>query len=304
MKLKAISVTHVLLFLGVFFVGIGAISIIASNWDAIHPAVKLATAAAMLCAALYGAYHFYRRDNRWLQELCVFAAFMLIGANIGLIAQVFHLGGSPRNAFLAWSIVALPLALVTRMRLVPFLLLPMFLFGLNIWEVLWGFMRMIERLFNYRVLALYIMASFFTVLYLLVKVGQKLGNFEMPLLAAVRLWSAVLAYITLFMLPLSIHGWRWQHVNMAELLAMFTFAAVFFAAWLCMARYFYSSMRRFYTHAVMCGLFVFWVYVILAKDLMSMGLFFMGMGILLMLMVGGFMLLRKKKSVKNAKNKR
>jgi uncharacterized membrane protein len=98
--------------LGALTVTLGVVAIIASNWEAIPGGVKLAIDLALAAALASGIVASHRRGIAWLRETLIALYFGYVLASIGLISQVYHLGGATWQALLAWS--ALCALLLTR----------------------------------------------------------------------------------------------------------------------------------------------------------------------------------------------
>ncbi|APR87807.1 Membrane protein [Minicystis rosea] len=95
--------------LGALSVAIGLVSIVASNWEAIPGGVKLGldfVLLAGLAAAIYRA-----RSSRLATEILLFVFYGAVLASIGLVAQVYHLGGRTEDALLFWSLITAPIVL-------------------------------------------------------------------------------------------------------------------------------------------------------------------------------------------------
>ncbi|MDR2901910.1 MAG: DUF2157 domain-containing protein [Lactobacillales bacterium] len=118
-----------LLFLGVFCVVAGLGLIIASNWDAIPAFVKLAGSLALFACGLYATYVFHQRQKPLGMEISLFFSYLMIGANIALVQQIYHLQISFAEGALFWSIMAIPLLLVTKRPVLPIVWVIMFTFG-------------------------------------------------------------------------------------------------------------------------------------------------------------------------------
>ena len=80
-----------ILWLGIFCVGLGIISLIAANWAFIPPVVKLAGAGALLAGALGTAFWGFQKEKHLMTEMALFFAFLMVGGGIGLIGQIFYL---------------------------------------------------------------------------------------------------------------------------------------------------------------------------------------------------------------------
>ncbi len=103
--------------LGVLLLGTGVILFFAANWDGLAKLTKLVILfGAMWAAYLAAAYALARPDrvaNGFAQALLLLGT-ILFGANINLIAQIYHISGHYPNAILLWSLGALAVAWLVR----------------------------------------------------------------------------------------------------------------------------------------------------------------------------------------------
>ncbi len=111
---------------GVFVILLGLISIIAANWEYIPASVKLISDFALFACIIFASYKAYEKGKKKICEALLFAVFMMTGATIGLVAQVYQLSGNFSAACLSWSVLTLPLILLTKVRLLSFIWIPMF----------------------------------------------------------------------------------------------------------------------------------------------------------------------------------
>ena len=102
--------------LGALTIVLGVVAIIASNWEDIPGGIKLAADLAVVAAVAVGVLAADRRGRAWLRELLIAIEVGLVLASIGLISQVYHLGGATWQALLAWAVLTAPLATRGRTR--------------------------------------------------------------------------------------------------------------------------------------------------------------------------------------------
>lgn len=119
-----------IILLGVFCVLLGFGSIIAANWDMIPHYVKTGGGLLLLCVSLNAAFYFESHQNKTCKEVALFAAFWLIGGNIALIQQVYHLSISFTQGSLIWAICATPLLFFTKLTVMPILCTLLYVIGL------------------------------------------------------------------------------------------------------------------------------------------------------------------------------
>lgn len=93
------------LILGVSIVGIGVISLIAANWKDIPGFVKLSFDFLLLSALAYGTYYNWKLGQDTKTEMFATGFVLACLASIGLISQVFHIGGELYSALLLWVFI-------------------------------------------------------------------------------------------------------------------------------------------------------------------------------------------------------
>lgn len=102
-----------LLILGTLIVGIGVISLVASNWDQIPNYVKLSVNFLALGAIGFRIYVADQQGKPILYDSLIFGLMMMVLASIGLISQIYHTGGKLYQAILFWSLALGPLAFMS-----------------------------------------------------------------------------------------------------------------------------------------------------------------------------------------------
>lgn len=100
--------------LGALTIVLGLVAIIASNWESIPGGVKLTLDLVLAAALAAGLVIVDRRGIDWLRETLIALYWGFVLASIGLISQVYHLGGATWQALLVWTGLTFPL--VTRSR--------------------------------------------------------------------------------------------------------------------------------------------------------------------------------------------
>jgi uncharacterized membrane protein len=105
-----------ILVMGALLVGAGILAFIASNWEGMPDAARLAlvfTGVVGLNAAGY-ELAFRRADFPRLGQALLLAGALAYGAGVFLVAQIFHLSGDWTGAFLLWGVGALTVAAAVR----------------------------------------------------------------------------------------------------------------------------------------------------------------------------------------------
>jgi uncharacterized membrane protein len=101
--------------LGGLLLGGGLISFVAANWEEIPTLAKVALLLILLLAFHLAGYWLWHQKN-WprLGHALVFTGSLVFGANIGLMAQIFHVSGKWYGAFGAWALGSLVMAYAAR----------------------------------------------------------------------------------------------------------------------------------------------------------------------------------------------
>ncbi|MBD2775340.1 DUF2157 domain-containing protein [Iningainema tapete] len=108
----------ILIGLGSILLGLGVITFVAANWQVWSREVKLTLLLGLFVITSTSGFYFWRkpvqpkkrqRQQILGQGLLLFGA-LLIGANMALLAQIFHMSGSGYELFLAWGIGVLVMA--------------------------------------------------------------------------------------------------------------------------------------------------------------------------------------------------
>ena len=95
-------------------IGLGICLLVASNWNALGTVFKLTGDFVLLGSLFYTTFWCIMHERKGLTELFAILSFLMIGATIGLIGQVFHLNGGWSSFSLAWSLLGLPFVIVSR----------------------------------------------------------------------------------------------------------------------------------------------------------------------------------------------
>ncbi|BDG03381.1 DUF2157 domain-containing protein [Anaeromyxobacter oryzae] len=106
--------------LGALLAGAGIVSLVAWHWEGMTPAVKLAVIGSAMIALHAGGVALHARAPR-LGHAIAFLGTLVFGANVGLVAQIFHVSGVWWGGFAAFAAGALAAGLLYES--VPHLLL-------------------------------------------------------------------------------------------------------------------------------------------------------------------------------------
>lgn len=157
-------ISRLLSLLAVFTIGIGIISIIASNWQNISDNLKLFVMFALLISSGLATSYWHNNTKDEYAERMLIAIFMLIGAAIGLIIQIFQLsGGKWYSVLFIWCATSLPLLFVARKSYFSCFWTPVFLMwcGICIMDTLrpHGFGAIFDPFGNYMLYPIALFAS-------------------------------------------------------------------------------------------------------------------------------------------------
>lgn len=103
--------------LGVLLIGAGVILFFAANWEALSKLAKLVILFGSMWAAYAAAGYALARPDRTASAFghaLLLLGTILFGANINLIAQIYHISGHYPNAILLWSMGGLAVAWFAR----------------------------------------------------------------------------------------------------------------------------------------------------------------------------------------------
>lgn len=108
------GVAPVFAMLGAVLFGFAVMSFVAANWTAMSKLARL----ALLLATLWGCYGatavLLQRQLNAFAQAAVLGGIAVYGASIMLIAQMYHMEGSPPDAVLMWALGALLAAVLVR----------------------------------------------------------------------------------------------------------------------------------------------------------------------------------------------
>lgn len=95
-------------------IGLGIMLLIAANWGKLGEIVRLLGDFTLFAAFIATAYYAIRTQRTALREVMLIICSSMVGASIGLIAQVFHLQGGWTSFALSWALLSLPFVLFSR----------------------------------------------------------------------------------------------------------------------------------------------------------------------------------------------
>ncbi len=122
--------------LGIFSILTGLGLIVAANWAIIPATIKISGGLICLAASLLATIYFQKNENNLWKEAFLFVSFLLVGGNIALVQQSYHLGLSWQEGSMVWWGFSLPLIFFTKYKLLP--LCSVGLLGFSVWDIIWN----------------------------------------------------------------------------------------------------------------------------------------------------------------------
>lgn len=123
----------ILIGLGGILFGLGAITFVAANWQGMSRELRAGLLFAVLIAANWLGFRLWQYTQRWQrlgQALLLLGAFVM-GANIALMGQIFHVTGSLYGLMFMWGFAVLAMAYSLRYK--PLGIMALILIGLGYW---------------------------------------------------------------------------------------------------------------------------------------------------------------------------
>lgn len=102
-----------------FFVALGLILVVASNWDKIGALTKMGAFLLLFAGAAEACVRLQEKQAAAVPLETLWFFLPVLG--IGLYAQIFNLSGDPYKPYLVWGALSAPLALLSRRPLAGFL---------------------------------------------------------------------------------------------------------------------------------------------------------------------------------------
>ena len=149
----------ILIGLGSILLALGVITFVAANWQFWSREVRVAMLLSLFVAVNIAGFYLWRIPpsrsknsnpnipltkgrNQLLGEGLLLLGALILGANMALMAQMFHIGGSSYGLFLAWGIGVLGMAY--SLRLTSLGVLSALLIGLGYWLAVLDFSSKVE----------------------------------------------------------------------------------------------------------------------------------------------------------------
>lgn len=204
-----------ILWLGIFCVGLGIVSVLAVHWHTIPEGGKLTGLGALLTGALGVAGWALVKEKHLITEAALFFAFLIIGGGIGLIGQIFHLPADTFKGMLLWAALSFGIVFISKRQLLGLLWVPLFIggvLGAFRWELLLLFFQQTP------VIAIVSCAG------VCLAIAYMTKQASVPFLKSIYHWAVILFFVILFLGDL---GSRQIGVGFFASIAMMILMALF-----------------------------------------------------------------------------
>lgn len=126
----------ILIGLGSLLLGLAVITLVAANWQAWSRELRVVLLLSVFVGVNAGGFYLWRHPHeRWQRRLgqgLLFLGALILGANMALMAQMFHQSGSPAGLVLMWAIGVAAMAYSLRLTLLG--MLSVLLMGIGYWR--------------------------------------------------------------------------------------------------------------------------------------------------------------------------
>lgn len=103
----------ILLLVGSVLVGLGILTFIASNWEALNKLAKFSIILIIFLGFNFGSYRLYNRLPKTSRSL-LYCGVITFGSGIFLVGQMFNFGGEFTTPILLWALGTLPVVTLFR----------------------------------------------------------------------------------------------------------------------------------------------------------------------------------------------
>ncbi|MFB2976612.1 DUF2157 domain-containing protein [Microseira sp. BLCC-F43] len=128
----------ILIGLGSLLLGLAVITLVAANWQVWSRELRVTLLLSLFIGVNAIGFYLWRRPaDEWQHRIghgVLLLGALILGANMALMAQMFHQSGSPARLFLVWGLGVLAMAYSLRLTVLG--MLSVLLMGIGYW---WGF---------------------------------------------------------------------------------------------------------------------------------------------------------------------
>ncbi len=248
--------------LGVVAIATGIVSLIAFNWERIPGWLKLVNNGILLVSASGAIIYFKLRQKQLPFEGLLLFLFLLVGATIGLISQVFHTSGEYYEALLLWSLLTSAMVLFSGSRVT-----------IHLWILLsvaatLSFLFEKEFIDEITVIYYYLLLLPLFLLLLASLLGNRFFPLILPVASALRFWAIMLLFPGLVMASIPESFTDIGH-DLTQFSTVYTRFALFLALAIALTSYFVSGKKPF--SALFAGLSLGSMYTLVRYRIYAMG---------------------------------
>jgi len=133
--------TMILIGLGSVLLGLGVITFVASNWQEMSRELRVGLLLTALVSSNWLGFHLWQNTTNWkrLGQGFLILGALILGANIALMGQIFHIDGDLYGLFFTWGFGVLLMAY--GLRFTPLGIMAILLIGLGYifhWGTYWN----------------------------------------------------------------------------------------------------------------------------------------------------------------------
>ena len=205
------------LWIGVFCLFLGLISLISAYWNNIPNIIKLTIAIVLFSICIGVMIWGIKKEKEKIIEIALFFTFLMIGGGIGLISQIFNLPVENEDGLLLWAILSFGIVLISKRKWLALLWIPLFLGGII------GYMKLELLLLFFEQSPLFattlICGIFLCLIYLSHFFSTKLAH-------SIYCWSIILYFPVLFLGDISMKEPFWGFIVSIFFLGLLAFFAI------------------------------------------------------------------------------
>lgn len=132
--------TLILLGIGSVLIGLGIITFVAANWQEIPRLARVLLLLSLFVGANFAGFSLWRHpgQDQWqhrLGEMLLLLGSLILGANMALMAQMFHINGAAYGLYITWAIGVLLMAYSLRLKSLG--MVAVLLMGIGYWQGWW-----------------------------------------------------------------------------------------------------------------------------------------------------------------------
>lgn len=131
--------TLILISVGCILIGLGVITYVAANWEWLARELRVLLLFSVFVGVSLGGFTLWQRSRDGLSQRLgqglLLLGSLILGANMALMAQMFHLSGPTHRLFLTWGLGVLVMAYGLRLTVLG--MLAILLLGIGYWAG-WG----------------------------------------------------------------------------------------------------------------------------------------------------------------------